>query len=347
MATAIPDGLGLLKAIIFAPTGSLSEPSGDGSSLTGPLADLADELTGLTGFDEVDISDLAEFLQQAGHQAPEGEGVSDSPQGTFEPSLSDLFADPGPLASNTPWDGLRISSDELEGLLSALQDLSEDLLGPTAGPRTRRIDRLFDLERRESRLERLIGYIDFLETSGEKLVKRAEKLEQAGEHLENGVTPSVLRNRADEILELADDRATAREERAEELREEAEELRTLGGRENRLRARFKIAVARFLERAAEAIRTKGDEKAEKLGGDADILEHVMDKLDLSEDRPLQELRRAGWRLQRRAERMKSFGEFRLDRAERLKELLDHILERIRDQIDDLYGSTSSILDMEA
>jgi len=348
MASAILGNLGLFKASgIFVPVETQSDRSGDGPPLTDPLAYLADELAGLSGLDEIDISDLAQFLQQAGDQALDSGHAGGSASGPFGSDLSDLFApDPGP-PGKARCDGPGISPAKLDDLLSELEELDRDPLRPAQGPRTRRIDHLISLERRESKLERLVNHIDQLETSGKKLVKTAAKLDQAGVHLENGVTPSVLRDRADEILELVDGRATAREGRAEELRDEAEELRALGGRKNLIRARFKVAVARFLDRTANALRDKADEKAEKLGKDANFLDRVMDKLGLSENSPPRKLRREGQKPQQRAERMKTFGEFKLHRAERLKGILGRILDRIRDRIDDLYGSASSIFDMEA
>jgi hypothetical protein len=246
-----------------------------------------------------------------------------------------------------PWAQIGISEDDIEALVCELNEPDAGAACSTAGPRRRRIDHLLALERRERRLERLRDLIDHLETSGKRLICRAEELGTAGTHLKNGMTPGKLEERAERILELSENRAAAKEARAHDLRDEAHELLEIGGRRNRIRARLMLRIANLLERRADAIRSKGEEQADRLNKDAQSLEQIMDKMHLSEDSPLSRRRRAGAELLERSGQLKTVGERRLERADELKDLLRRLLERCHGRPWDPCHPAPCLCDVEA
>ena len=344
MASGILNGPGSITAAgIFFPymhqgEGHGGSVSGSDSPHLGKLADFFGET------DEVALSDLAQTLQEAGGSVDGGNGndlipiqlignsgdvinifvAADFAQDIPDELLHGGFPHADHAESPMP------SGDGLD--LLALDDLNEDDLFADIGehrPRVRRIDHLIDLERREFHLGRILEKINELEDKGEKLVRRAEENKEAGAHLENGVTPSVLNDRADEIAETSTHRARARVRKAKVMERQAEELLDLGGRKNRIRAKLKLAIAKSLRNSARTIRKAGMEKAEGLRESADTVADALDRLGLTEDSPKSELRRAGRHLQKRAVKEERLGNLMLRRAERLREFIERILDKVR------------------
>jgi hypothetical protein len=360
MAPASLNSLGLfLSSGVLIPVDIQSDQEADGYLLS--LTDAgSDSGSGYAqGPDQADIGELAQLLQQATEDIDGEGGDGIVPVGVVSDAACDEMpccpppapGSPGPSCpggiEDMPWEQIGISENEIDALLAELNEPDAGAASSASGPRVRRIDHLLALERRECMLGKLRDFIDYLETSGKRLISKAAELGTAGVYLRNGLTPTKLEERADKILEVSENRAAAREARAANLKEEAEELLEIGGRRNRIRARLKLRVASFLERTADVIRSKGEEKAEQLNKDASSLEHIMGKLHLSENSPISKRRLAGEELLERADQLKLIGERRLGRAEQLKELLEHLLEKMRNRMEDLLHPSPCLFDLEA